>query len=62
VRSNSICPFCERPVHTIIKENGGENFSTTIISYYHDDGEVHFRVNKPKDDLPEEDNTGIFLR
>jgi hypothetical protein len=62
VKSKPICPFCERPVIATVKESGGENFGTTIVSYYHDGGEVHFRVNKPKDDLPTEDNEGIFLR
>lgn len=48
------CPFCERPVIAIVRETGGRNFGTTVVSYYHEDGEIHFRVEKPKDDLDEE--------
>lgn len=49
---NPPCPFCEKPVVAIVTECGGDRFNTTIIIYYHEDGETHFRVNIPKDRFP----------
>ena len=43
------CPFCEKPVIAIVTECGGDNFGTTIIIYYHGDGDVHFRINQPRE-------------
>lgn len=55
------CPLCERTVESYTKYVVGGSHATTIVYYWHDDGDLHWIVNKPIEDclpLPPEGIVG----
>lgn len=45
------CPFCDQPVQSLIIEQGGPDFATAVVCYVHVNGEMHFVVKMPKEEM-----------
>jgi len=51
---NFRCPLCEKPLQSIVTQQGGPELPNSAVLYYHEDGELHFVVNMARDRYPQE--------
>ena len=52
---NFRCPLCEKPLQSIVTQQGGPELPNSAVLYYHEDGELHFVVNMARDRYPQEE-------